>query len=786
MNNVITKIQLVGDVVGYLDVDKNVPAPINFSISDIRDISKRNGVFSKTITLPGTKNNNELMNFYFDLNVSDGNSSQGQLNINKIQKCILLQDNIPLHENELYLQLINVNKVQNNITEDDEISYDVVVRDDVGEFFIRISNKLLTDLDFSEFDHNLNVSNVLNSFNHTWVDGYKYILPYKDDSRLWKFDDFRVCLYVKQYWDKIHAAAGFSYEWFNNKEPDYFDRLVIPYTNNFNKSIERLAFENEVIASSGPVQINHGAQFSGGLYTLGEPGVSRNFNNYAIPFNTVDKDVSNSFTAPFSWQPQIATDNFNFKIKISFTYRYQAVSGVVPAVININDAARIFKVRARPYIENVTIPIPQQSRINFPSFDTTLQRRFSCNNPGIGDCTYTITPVDWPENSLSYYEGEITIPKTNIGDDWRFYIDFAYFVEIDGFTPGFVDSTNIFASNFLRDEIRLVITLDSNKLIPPQRMFVDDFIPEEIKQSDFMKSLYTMYNIYVVESKTDPNKLIYYTRDDYYRSGKNLDWTLKMARDNEQKIDFLPELISKELILTYKDDDDPANEFYQNFKRKTYGQLTRQFNNEYVKGVDKKELIFSPTPAGKTGYFHYLPYLYEDSNIRILIDNGTLLSTPSMVLLTGYVSITFIPILVPFSNYPFISHINKRTNPNFDLNFDRAEYYFYDIGSETYNNLGNLYWLNTINQLDKGRMLTAYFYLSAADIQELELNDTIRIDNSYWNINKIIDYNAADRSLTKVELISYNELLPLPIIPDFEEIEVEEPEPEEPEEPEEE
>jgi hypothetical protein len=51
-------------------------------------------------------------------------------------------------------------------------------------------------------------------------------------------------------------------------------------------------------------------------------------------------------------------------------------------------------------------------------------------------------------------------------------------------------------------------------------------------------------------------------------------------------------------------------------------------------------------------------------------------------------------------------------------------------------------------------MLIASFHLNEADIQTLKLNDKIRIDNSWWNINKVIDYNANDEALTKVELIS--------------------------------
>jgi hypothetical protein len=51
-------------------------------------------------------------------------------------------------------------------------------------------------------------------------------------------------------------------------------------------------------------------------------------------------------------------------------------------------------------------------------------------------------------------------------------------------------------------------------------------------------------------------------------------------------------------------------------------------------------------------------------------------------------------------------------------------------------------------------MLVAYFDLNEGDIQAMRLNDKIRIDNSWWNINKIIDYNANVKGFTKVELIS--------------------------------
>jgi hypothetical protein len=67
-----------------------------------------------------------------------------------------------------------------------------------------------------------------------------------------------------------------------------------------------------------------------------------------------------------------------------------------------------------------------------------------------------------------------------------------------------------------------------------------------------------------------------------------------------------------------------------------------------------------------------------------------------------------------------------------------------------------------VNQINTGKMLVAYFNLNEADIQTLELNQKVRIDNSWWNINRIIDYNANAETATKVELISIDTEIALP------------------------
>ena len=57
---------------GVLEVRQDVAFPLNFSVADIRDISKRSGTFSKTIVLAGTDNNNQLLNHYYDVNIEAG------------------------------------------------------------------------------------------------------------------------------------------------------------------------------------------------------------------------------------------------------------------------------------------------------------------------------------------------------------------------------------------------------------------------------------------------------------------------------------------------------------------------------------------------------------------------------------------------------------------------------------------------------------------------------------------------------------------------------------------
>jgi hypothetical protein len=273
---------------------------------------------------------------------------------------------------------------------------------------------------------------------------------------------------------------------------------------------------------------------------------------------------------------------------------------------------------------------------------------------------------------------------------------------------------------------KITITPSSNIVAIGGTIDVNDYVPKKIKQNEFVKAIFNMFNLYAEVDKSQPNLLNLVHRDDYYDAGKEVDWTLLLAKDREQSLSFLPELTSKKVILTYKADKDGANTIYTNATNQIYGQAEVIFDNEYVKDVTTKDVLFSPTPIIDTVFGAYVPMLagaQPDTNIRILYD-----STAEVGLTTcqgfnifdyGTTGMTNV------TSYPYVGHFDDPLNPTWDLNYATCAYYYYMPSTLTQNNLYNRYWRRTMGQINNGKMLTAFFNLKESDIQPLELNDKI-------------------------------------------------------------
>ena len=690
---------------GYLDVKEGTAFPLTFQVGDIRDISQRKGSFSKTITLVGSKNNNDLLNHYYDVNIV-----AGTFDINAVTTCSVIQHGIPVMENAS-LQLTSVKKVQLTDGYEEHVEYEVLIKESKADFFTAINNLELTDIDFSDLNHTYDAFNVFNRFSNTEVDGFKYFLP-GSGSVFTVTQEYKPAIFAKTYFDRIFADSGFQYNWPSLSDTK-FDKLIIPY----NGGIDNFDYLDYVVRAekttpstvTSPTSVLPQTPFYTftGLTELEDP-------------QGIFDPVTGTYTTPFNISSANA-QYYEFTVVVSYTLDL-INTGIVPATVTLPPTyvVRYRNTYNNSIVQGPTHVGPASVPVGTTTFATdTVAFTQQVSDPNIlNQLTNIQMQIHAAQNSFTFY------------------------------TPNIKLALNILSA-------KITITPSSNIVAIGGTIEVNDYVPQKIKQNDFVKGIFNMFNLYADVDKNQPNQLNLIHRDDYYDAGKEVDWTYKLAKDREQSLSFLPELTSKKLILTYAPDKDTPNTIYTDATNQIYGQAEVVFDNEYVKDVTTKPVLFGPTPIIDTVFGAYVPMLagaQPDTNIRILYDSTAEVGlTPCQAFNIydyGTVGMTGV------TSYPYVGHFDDPLNPTWDLNFATCAYYYYMPSSLTQNNLYNRYWRRTMGQINNGKMLTAMFNLKEPDIQAMKLNDKIRIDNSWWNINRVIDYNANANQLTQVELIS--------------------------------
>jgi hypothetical protein len=713
---------------GVLDVRQDVSFPLTFSVGEIRDITKRTGTFSKTIVLAGTDNNNQLLNHYYDVNIS-----AGTFDISKLTYCQVTQNDVVILDNAV-LQLIAVNKSQLTDAHEQIVNYEVLIKDTKAELFTAITNAELTDLDFSDLNHFSNSSAIIGSFGFTQANGYKYVLPYDTDA-LYNVRQIKPAIYAKTYFDRIFANAGFTYTW-TDLQNARFDKLLIPYNGDENQ-IDWNDYKVEARAE----WLTTNTQPTNGTFAQFQETID-GFTELLDPQNLFDP-VTGEYSAPTNTDPA-ASQSYEFKVTIQYDLIFdnQSASAARPfssSQVGYFPVSRSFTPFVKALSPTQTGTIGQLTPVVIDDYIPSGVTTYG---------TYANVVITSPSGYINTSDiltmavGVLSSTASGALISWRTAAGVPAQVDIN------VDVL----------DLRLEILPNSNTQPIGGFLTMNQYVPQKIKQSDFVKSIFQMYNLFIDVDPSAPNNLILTHRDEYYDNGTERDWTYKLAKDREQNLEFLPDVSNKRLILTYKQDTDSPNTLYFDATREIYGQQEYIFNSEYVKDVDTKELIFSPTPIAQTTFGAVVPMIdgqAPKTNIRILYDGGEQTCGSYDIIdggLTGTYGVT---------TYPAITHFDNALTPSFDINFGTCDFYYYNPQTLTNNTLYNMYWRRTINQINDGKMLTAFFYLKENDIHGLKLNDKIRIDNSWWNINRVIDYNANTDGLTKVELISVDSELEL-------------------------
>jgi hypothetical protein len=641
-----TRFELQIDLNGVkysLDTYKEEPISLTYNIADISDISSRNSSFSKTIRLPDTRNNRAIFGDIADLAVSPAN-----FNPNKKTKAWIMVDTAVVFEGYLQLRKVFFNK------EIEQGDYEVVIYADNDNFYKQLGDTFISDMDFSELNHDWTKASIVQSWTASSSSGYYYpLIDYGQDWDLgevngWtttyntevKIKDLFPSTNVKFIWDKIFSLAGYNYQsTFLNS--DIFKNLYIPFnktsfvrdglsiesTGRFTVGMtQSLTYNNDVVKNTNRnMQVAGGGGQGGSGQTTAPNQFAINLGTYRIPFNyeaSPNGDPDNLYNwslvapnndtyyyqAPANFISEQFICNFDLRFPYGIDYTANRRGGAIPL------ATICFK-RSRNPLTGATV----SGGVIVPIGGSTTAKRFIESD--ISGIKYTETGGGYTPVGGKRVYGQIAtdmLDGTTATNTRKLYAGERLWVEVTYSVPaaslraqgGMIDATSgttlvwqmpvssgtnyplitFNASNQFFNS--LSSTISPNETIPYNAV-----IPKNVKKKDFVNSIIKMFNLYVEPSKDYPNTLKIEPRDDYYQGGTLKDWTRKLNTNTAIEEQILGETQNKKTIFKYKDDKDFYNSDYITTTGGiSYGEYNYYIDNDFTTGEKKIELIFSATP----------------------------------------------------------------------------------------------------------------------------------------------------------------------------------------------
>lgn len=295
---------------------------------------------------------------------------------------------------------------------------------------------------------------------------------------------------------------------------------------------------------------------------------------------------------------------------------------------------------------------------------------------------------------------------------------------------------------------------------------INDTIPKNIRQIDFLVAIIKLYNLYVYEDKFDTSLIHITPYIDYYskNTANAVDWTHKLNHNKAIKIKPMSELNAKVYKFKFKADSDYYNDLYR--KRYNEGYGDRIYDSEYEFTAQEKafELVFSGTPlVGYNGEEKVYSTIFKqsnaneetvDSNIRILLTKK-ITGVPSWNITTDSGATA----LNTLTRYGYAGHFDDPDAPTNDLNFGVPRELFFILTSGSLsNNQFNVYWSGYMAEITdrNSKLVTASFYLTSKDILSLDFSKYIYVDGVAYRLNAIKDYNATTPDDCVVELFRVN------------------------------
>lgn len=690
-----------------VDLSDNFDILITKSIADIREPDKRSSDWTKTVEIVGSKRNNKIFGHIFEIEHTVISDTQFNPNFNPNKKadCVVLVDGIEQIRGFIRLITISVN-------DEKDIIYSCSIHGQMADLFTSMAEKSLYELDFSEYNHELNITNVVNSFDTSIIkngtsqafnygDGYMYAFIDKGNKKtpvhyVWELNDVTPCLYAKTIIDKMFATYGYSYTNDSFFNTDRFKHLVIPAPAGL--SINTLSLQSR--------------QFQA------ERTIPQTITTYATTFVFDNDSTGGNFDNGGNYNN--TTGEYTVPAGGIYTF-YLDLDGTIDTTAYGNNANKEIWLY-------IALLVNGQKRASVP---------FYC---GVNDVEALSHEIQTFSN-LSLYSGDVV----------KFQIQSVYDQQ---------RTTNLRISQFvftLNNQSKVYNNLSAYSFSGGGTVDFTQFFNAEGKQSDFFMSIIKMFNLYVESDKDNPKTLRIAPRDEFYTTDV-IDLSKKLDYSQPLVITPMGELDANPYYFSYKDGSDDANKAYQDIYRQTYGGRRVFTDNQFVKSEKKIEVMFEPSMCQNYGsekefVLSYIPG--EKLGFRILYYSGV--ANVSNFLMPKFSSGSDLANpTYRINKLPLTLHIDSVTNMQFDLNFGMPKEVLLGSGySYSSNNLFNIYWYKFINEITNknSKIVSGYFRLTPADFLKIQFKNTYFFDGQYWKLNKIEDYNPLEDGVYKCEFL---------------------------------
>lgn len=665
----------------FLDVPADFNIPINRSVADVRQPENKQSDWTKTFTLAGTKTNKEFFGHLYHINYDITASTQfaPDFNPNLRASVTVLVDAIPQVVG--FMRLIQI-----NVTDDGEIAFECSIHGMAAELFTEIRGLKMSDLDFSEYNHEFNTTNVVNSWSSSIVvngtptaggAGIGYIYGLVNDGTLNSYnkvtlDYYKPMLYAKTVVDKILSNAGFTYTADSFFNSDTFKGLLLTSDVGTPPSVAYLfnaSTSVDVAVSIGSVLNFNTETDPNNIYNLGANAITLGTKSAGICDVVIEGNVKmTGLTA-------------NAAYDISWVLKKNGTSSYLKTSVVTADAGGAVNDAIYAFFDNQYLTI---------------------------GAVYTVEILD-------------IAPRLGVGI----------------FPTGLTLAAGFQMYNVKR-----------KGATPTQTMQFDQFFTGTITQSDVMKSFLSMFNLHVDKDPDNPYKLIVMPYEEYYTGSLN-DWSDKL--DKSQKLSIIPmgELNAKRYYFSHAKSEDFFNKEYTAIYNRTYGDVFVDIDNDFVKEEKKIETVFKPTQV-HTAEDKTYPLIDKFNGIHVLFHNSVATcNTYDIYIDKGSTSPT-----ITQDIYPQTLHTDTAVLPSLDILYGTPfEAGYPQNTTYTDNNLYNAYWSRYINEITdpNSKVVTGYFHITPADFEKLSFRDTFFFENSYFRLNKVIDY-VPDR-LTQCEFV---------------------------------